>query len=196
MRKSSGLFFLFLILFSIFAEIDFFYPILIVFIGVSFINFVLKRFVSPAKGKPAARPDTMINDVAKEIKEKYNTKNPDDTIGTYDPALVEINRFGDLAQATTTRMRLVNPPKKLQCEEITMFLNEGEQVILEPPTTSLATIAVYDRSKHLLGYIPKIKNGVVLSLIAQQRIIRAKVIKLNKSFWNKYIEIEITYKIN
>jgi hypothetical protein len=173
-----------------------FYPVVIALtVGLFIFNSVV-RLGALNKGNPVARTSTQENKVAKELKEKYNRIDPDDTIATYDPALVEINRFGDMSQISTTTMRLMYPPKKLQKEETMMFLNEGEQVILEPPASSLATVAVYDRSKHLLGYIPKLKNGTVLSLINQQRIIRGKITKLNKTMWNKFIEIEISYKTN
>lgn len=196
MRKSSGLFFLFFILLSAIPQLAYIYPIIIIFVVVTIVYSVLIRLRTIDKGNPVARTSPLSNEVAKEIKEKYNTTDPSDTIATYDPALVEINRFGDLAQVSTMTIKLLNLPKKLQSEETMMFLNEGEQVILEPPASSIATVAVYDRSKHLLGYIPKTKNRNILTLISQQRIIRAKIIKLNKSAWNKYIEIEITYKIN
>ncbi len=91
-------------------------------------------------------------------------------------------------------MILVNPTKKNRPEETMMFLNEGEQVILEPPTSALATVAVYDRSKHLLGYVPKMKNNVVLSLINSERIVKGQIIKLTKNFFMQNIEIEIKYR--
>jgi len=196
MRKLIGLFFLFFILLNIIPGIAFVYPVIIIFVTVTIIYNATVRYRTLEKGNPLARSSNQVNEVAKEIKEKYNTRNPDDTIATYDPALVEMNRFGDMTKTTSTTIKLLTPPRKLQNEDVMLFLNEGEQVILEPPASAIATVAVYDRSKHLIGYIPKTKNGIVVSLINQQKITRGIVTKLNRSAWNKYIEIELTYKIN
>lgn len=196
MRKYIGLFFLFFVLLNVIPGIAFVYPVIIIFVSVTIVYNALIRYRTFEKGNPVARSSNQVNEVAKEIKEKYNTRDPDDTIATYDPALVEINRFGDMTQTTTTTIRLINPPKRLQTEDVMLFLNEGEQIILEPPASVIATVAVYDRSKHLIGYIPKTKNGTMISLINQQKITRGIVTKINRSAWNKYIEIEITYKVN
>lgn len=196
MRKYFQILIFLLLIATFTLDIFVLYPIVIIFIFGTFIYNTVIRLVAMEKGNPVARTSSQENKVAKEIKEKYNTMDPDDTIATYDPALVQINRFDDMAQTSTMTVRLLNPPRKLQSEETMMFLNEGELVILEPPASSLATVAVYDRSKHLLGYVPKTKNGTILSLINQQRIIKGRVIRLNKSMWNKFIQVEITYKNN
>lgn len=146
------------------------------------------------KGNPWADRMPSQDEVASEIKEKFDTRNPYDTVATYDPALVEINRFDDLVQTSTIKMTLLNPPKKDRPEETMMFLNEGEQIILEPPTSMLATVAVYDRSKHLLGYVPKTRNGTVMSLINSERIVKGYISKLTKTLLTNNIEIEIEYK--
>jgi len=195
MRKLFGyLFFVFVLINFLRFEIVYFLPVLVpLFIFIVIYN-VMLRFRPLEVGHPKEQASNQDNTFAAEIKQKFNTSDPYDTIATYDPVLVEIDRFNDLVSTSTMKVRLLNPPKKHRDEETMMFLNEGEQVILEPATSRLSTIAVYDRSKHLLGYIPKNKNNTILQLINQQRIIKGIIISLNKSFFTHTIDIEIEYK--
>ena len=195
MRKFIGFIFVFIFIVN-FLGIAWFtlLPILIPLVVFVVIYNVLVKFRPLEQGNPSADSKPYDAQVAADIKKKYNTRDPYDTVATYDPALVEISRFEDQVGTSTMTMILVNPTKKNRPEETMMFLNEGEQVILEPPTSALATVAVYDRSKHLLGYVPKMKNNVVLSLINSERIVKGQIIKLTKNFFMQNIEIEIKYR--
>ncbi len=195
MRKILGFIFVFIFIIN-FLGITWFMilPFLIPVVVFVLIYNVLVKFRPLEQGNPSADTMSIDDQVASDIRKKYNTIDPYDTIATYDPALVEISRFGDPVGTSTLKTTLINPPKKHRPEETMMFLNEGEQVILEPPTSALSTIAVYDRSKHLLGYIPKMKNNIVLSLINNERIIKGQITRLTKNFLTQTIEIEIVYR--
>lgn len=169
-------------------------PILIPFITFIVVYNLVVKYRPLEQGHPKARTSQKENEFASEIKEKYNTSDPYDTIKTYDPALIEINRFDDLIPTSSVKTTLVNPIKKLRPEETMMFLNEGEQVIMEPPTSALSTVAVYDRSKHLIGYIPKTKNNMVLALLKNQRIVKGQITRIKKTLFGHHVEIEIEYK--
>lgn len=195
MRKILGYVILSVILVNFF-EIEFVYflPILIPIIVFVVIYNVVVKYRPLEQGHPKVITSQKENEFASEIKEKYNTSDPYDTIKTYDPALIEINRFDDLIPTSILTTTLINPLKKLRPEETMMFLNEGEQVIMEPPASALSTVAVYDRSKHLIGYIPKTKNNMVLALLKNQRIIKGRITRINKTLFGNQIEIEIKYK--
>ena len=195
MRKILGFIFVFIFIIN-FLGLTWFMvlPFLVPLVVFLVIYNVLVKFRPLEQGNPSADSQPFEDQVASDIKKKYVTGDPYDTVATYDPALVEISRFGDPVGTSSITTTLVNPPKKQRPEETMMFLNEGEQVILEPPTSALSTVAVYDRSKHLLGYIPKMKNNTVLSLINNERIIKGQITKLTKNFLTQSIEVEIVYR--
>jgi|SRR5690554_1214147 len=195
MRKTLGYVIMAVMLFNFFRfEVIYFLPILVPIITFVVVYNVVLKYRPLEQGHPKARTSQATNEFASEIKKKYNAGDPYDTIKTYDPALIEINRFDDQIATSTLITPLVNPLKKLRPEETMMFLNEGEQVIMEPPTSSLSTVAVYDRSKHLLGYIPKTKNNAVLALLKNQRIVKGQITELSKTLFGHRIVIEIEYK--
>jgi hypothetical protein len=96
MHKYFQILIFILLVFTFTTDILIFYPVVIALtVGLFIFNSVV-RLGALNKGNPVARTSTQENKVAKELKEKYNRIDPDDTIATYDPALVEINRFGDM----------------------------------------------------------------------------------------------------
>lgn len=195
MRKIFGYVIVLLIIINFLGfSLVYLLPILIPFITFIVVYNLVVKYRPLEQGHPTARTSQKENEFASEIKEKYNTSDPYDTIKTYDPALIEINRFDDLIPTSSVKTTLVNPIKKLRPEETMMFLNEGEQVIMEPPTSALSTVAVYDRSKHLIGYIPKTKNNMVLALLKNQRIVKGQITRIKKTLFGHHVEIEIEYK--
>lgn len=194
MTKSFGLYFIFFLLFLVFSQVTFLSPFII--IGLVFLYAFRKQVKSPQKNQPMEDYKQADGKSVQVSEEKFTSIQPKEKITAYDPALVKNSHFKEISQVTSLTLRLMPAPKKLQSEDATLFLHEGEQCIFKLPKSSLATVAVYDRSMHLIGYIPKIKNSLIVNLIDNQRLIKGEVIKLNKSTWNKYIEIEITYQTN
>lgn len=138
-------------------------------------------------------PPTISDEVYSNEHDKAHTYSHPTDDNFYDPTLIDAFRYIDFSNANKTTVTLTNVRKTKQLEETLMFINEGEQVILEMSPSLIANIGVYDRSKTLIGYIPKVRIALLNQLMREQRLIKIQISKITKTFVGYIIQLELTY---
>lgn len=193
MKNYSWLLVLLVVFFFVFAESAFFiFPF--IFAAIIFIT-VFKVIGSIKANAPQQtlypKDPNLVFESEHDLVHTYT--HPEDD-GFYDPTLIDAFRYVDYSNANKTTMTLTNVKRTKQLAETLMFINEGEQVILSRGPSLFGSVGVYDRSKTLLGYIPKVRNSAVNQMMIDKRLYKIQITRITKTILGYIIQIELTYK--
>ena len=142
-------------------------------------------------------PKTSVEDWNPNENWDPNAKNDSNKPVTVDPTRSELfsqNNQTKSVVSKTLPITLVLPPKKQREDDALMFLSEGEEVVLIATGSRNRPVAVYDRSKHLIGYLPPAIGVKMVRFLDANRVQFAKVESVNERFNNKVIKISIEIK--
>lgn len=152
---------------------------------------------SPSPNQPSNSENSKQSDTQLDPLEQWDPEIINQTVEVKPmdkPTPFDTNQVFKTQVKTTKAIPVILPPKQQREDDALMFLSENEEVILSATGSRNRPIAVYDRSKHLIGYLAPAIGLNLLKYLDAGKISYAQIDSISQRFNTPSIKIKVEIK--